>query len=196
MIPTDEALMLAVRDGDLDRLSVLFDRYHARLFEFFRRMNSNRATAEDLVQDVFFRVLKYRQTFRDDNRFVPWVYRIARNARLQHYKKNRVEDSPAQAPTMGESNAPSPAMEFEKEQEASRVRMALARLDDEKRELLVLVWYQEMKYEHIAELLGINVGAVKVRVYRAVRELREILSKTSEKQPCVVKTFKTTLRTI
>lgn len=191
MIPTDEALMLAVRDGDVDKLSVLFDRYHVRLYEFFRRMNSSQSTAEDLVQDVFFRVLKYRQTFRDDNRFVPWVYRIARNARHQHYKKNRTEGSPAKA----ENVAPSPVLGLEKEEEASRLRTALSQLEDEKRELLALVWYQEMKYEHIAELLGVNVGTVRVRIYRALRDLREILSKTSEKQPCVVKTFKTTLRT-
>ena len=67
---TDERLMLAVRDGDVGKLGLLFERHHQTLFSFFCRLTGNRAIAEDLVQDVFFRVLKYRKSFRDDSRFV------------------------------------------------------------------------------------------------------------------------------
>ena len=81
MIVTDEALMRAVREGDLSRLEILFDRYHLMLFGFLIRMTGNRHVAEDLVQEVFLRILKYRATYCDDACFKTWVYRIARNAR-------------------------------------------------------------------------------------------------------------------
>jgi RNA polymerase sigma-70 factor (ECF subfamily) len=61
--------MRAVRGGDVARLGVLFERYHRALFDFLTRMTGDRAAAEDLVQDVFIRVLKYRATFRDDGSF-------------------------------------------------------------------------------------------------------------------------------
>ena len=65
--------MRAVRDGDVSRLGVLFERYHLALFDFLSRMTGNAGVAEDLVQDVFVRVLKYRATFRDEGRFETWI---------------------------------------------------------------------------------------------------------------------------
>src|SRR5215510_13934321 len=88
---TDEAIMLAVRDGDVGKLGLLFERYHRTLFDFFSRMLGNRTAADDLVQDVFFRILKYRKTYRDDSHFTTWMFHIARNARLDHFKKHSAE---------------------------------------------------------------------------------------------------------
>lgn len=90
---TDEQLMRAVRDGDVSRLGVLFERYHLALFDFLSRMTGNAGVAEDLVQDVFVRVLKYRATFRDEGRFETWIYRIARNARVDYFKSRRPSES-------------------------------------------------------------------------------------------------------
>jgi RNA polymerase sigma-70 factor, ECF subfamily len=86
---TDEALMTAVRAGDLAKLGVLFERYHEALFEFLSRMTGDRTAAEDLVQDIFVRILKYRATYRDGGRFETWLYRIARNARAEYFRTRR-----------------------------------------------------------------------------------------------------------
>src|SRR5215469_9163180 len=91
MAETDENLMLAVRGGDVSKLGLLFDRHHRVLFDFFARMTGSRALAEDLVQDVFFRILKYRATFREDSRFKAWMFHIARNARVDYYRKHQTE---------------------------------------------------------------------------------------------------------
>src|SRR6202008_2396734 len=91
MIETDEGLMLAVKNGDVARLGILFDRHHRALFDFFSRMTGSRTAAEDLVQDVFFRILKYRQTFCDESRFRAWMFRIARNARFDYFKRRQSE---------------------------------------------------------------------------------------------------------
>jgi RNA polymerase sigma-70 factor, ECF subfamily len=102
---TDEDLMRAVRAGDLAKLGVLFDRYHAPLFDFLSRMTGNAAAAEDLVQDIFVRILKYRSTYRDDGRFETWLFRIARNARADYFRTR-----PLVEPLAGEAlDRPSPA---------------------------------------------------------------------------------------
>ena len=161
--------------GDLRKLSVLFDRHHAKLYRYYVRMTADPQWSEDLVQEVFFRMLKYRDTYRFESQFSTWMYQIARNAHIDPVRKKKWEtplpegwDGPARA---GES--------LERKQEHELVLRALAKLPPEKREVLVLSRFQGMKYEQIAELLGCEVGAVKVRVFRAVRSLREIFFELS-----------------
>ena len=196
MAETDENLMLAVRQGDVSRLGQLFDRHHRALFDFFVRMTGNRAAADDMVQDVFFRMLKYRATFRDDSRFKAWMFHIARNARIDYYHKHQVdavlEDDGANVP---ESPLPFPGHRLEEEQNRVLLECAMLKLSEEKREVLILSRYQEMKYEQIAELMGCEVGAIKVRVHRAIKDLREFFLKlSSEKLPCNVKKSENNLR--
>ena len=172
--------MRAVRDGDVSRLGVLFERYHLALFDFLSRMTGNAGVAEDLVQDVFVRVLKYRATFRDEGRFETWIYRIARNARVDYFKSRRpsesIEDAALDIPEPGAG----PAEAIQREREMARLRRALLLLRDDKRELIVLARYRAMKHEQIADMLGIEVGAVKVRLHRAVQELRQIFLELPE----------------
>lgn len=181
-------MMRAVREGDLAKLGCLFDRHHRALFDFLTRMTGNRHTAEDLVQEVFLRVLKYRSTYRDDARFDLWMLRIARNARADYLAKQaRLIPLPGDAV---ETPGSEPGLEdhLEQEGEAIRLRAALLKLRADRRELLILARYQEMKHEDIAALLGIHTSAVKVRIHRALKELREIFLRMSEKSPCHVKT--------
>ena len=180
--------MRAVREGDLAKLGSLFDRYHLALFDFLSRMTGNRHTAEDLVQEVFLRILKYRATYRDDARFETWVFRIARNARADYFS-GRETLSPLTEEAMERPDAsPGPEGALEQEHESARLNTALMRLREDRRELIVLARYQGMKYEAIAELLGIDVGAVKVRIHRALKELREIFLQIPEDPTCDVKT--------
>jgi RNA polymerase sigma-70 factor (ECF subfamily) len=180
---TDEDLMLAVRRGDVSRLEPLFDRYYRLLFEYLARTTSNRATAEDLVQDVFVRVLKYRHTFRDDSCFETWVFRIARNARVDYFRSRHFRETALEGAAEQADAAIGAAEQFERDRQAARVRRALLLMRDDQRDLIVLARYRGMKYEAIADLLGVDVGTVKVRMHRAVRELRDIFLGLSEK-PC------------
>lgn len=193
---TDEAVMLAVRDGDVARLSILFDRYHLPLFDFLSRTTGDRTTAEDLVQDVFVRILKYRETYRNHTRFETWVFRIARNARADYFRTRPSTECLAQEHETA-TPGPDPMQQLEREREADRLKQALLQLPEDQRELLVLARYRLMKYERIGELLGIETGAVKVRVHRAMKALREIfLRLTDEDRPCDVKKSGTDLRII
>jgi RNA polymerase sigma-70 factor (ECF subfamily) len=181
--------MLAVRDGDVELFGVLFDRYHQRLYEFFFRLGSTPASSEDLVQEVFLRMLKYRKTFRPDSEFRGWMYRIARTVRIDRFKSQREETPLSAGDTEGAHSPgpPAPDSYIEARERSQLLERALRRLPEDKRELLILARFQELKYEQIASLLDIDVGAVKVRVHRAMTELREIVQKISdERSKCIV----------
>jgi RNA polymerase sigma factor (sigma-70 family) len=196
MTVNDEALMRAVREGDLAKLGSLFDRYHLTLFDFLSRMTGNRHAAEDLVQEVFLRVLKYRTTWRDGSRFETWVFRIARNARADYFSGRDTVGPLTEEAMESPDAAPGPEGQLEQEHESARLQTALMSLREDRRELIVLARYQGMKHEAIAELLGIDVGAVKVRIHRALKELRETFLQLSEEPPCDVKTPPRSLPTI
>src|ERR1043165_5285829 len=84
---SDSELMRQVRDGRTSALATLFDRHHVRLYRYCLRMTGNRAAAEDLVQDVFMKMLKYKATFKDDSEFVPWMFGIGGTACLAQLRR-------------------------------------------------------------------------------------------------------------
>ena len=83
--------MQKVRDGDLAKMAVLFERHHRPLFRYFLRLTGNREFSEDLAQDVFFRMLKYRHSYQDGSPFTPWMYQVARNAHMDGVQKRKGE---------------------------------------------------------------------------------------------------------
>jgi RNA polymerase sigma factor (sigma-70 family) len=169
MTVADEDLMLQVRTGEAEMLGVLFDRYQTPLYNFYTKMTQDRVLSEDLVQDVFLRILRYRQTYRPGTPFRAWIYQIARNARLDAVRKVKPE-----APMLAEPAAPAATDSVQQKQEAQLLQRALMQLPEDKREILILSRFQELKYEEIARMLGCEVGAVKVRVHRALQQLREV----------------------
>ena len=166
----DEQIMLDVRAGNVGRLESLFDRHHRALFRYFMHLSPNRAASEDLVQEVFFRILKYRHTYQPEMSFRAWMYQIGRNAYLDHAGRDRGEVA---LPEKVEFSSPEalPDRQAQTRQEAAMLHRALAELPREKREVLVMSRFLDLKYDEIASVLKCEVGTVKVRVYRALREL-------------------------
>ena len=178
MSTTDNALMAQVSAGELPKLAVLFERHHRALFRYFVSLNRDRELSEDLVQDVFFRMLRYRASYDPGKAFTAWMYGIARRASLDRARERRGEVIGFESLTEGRgepaSAAPGPEERAAKVQNLGLLQRALDLLPTDKREILTLSRFQEMKYEDIAALLNCEVGAVKVRVYRAVRALERI----------------------
>ena len=168
-----------VRDGDLGSMAVLFERHHRPLFNYFVHMNGNREFSEDLVQDVFVRMLKYRQSYQPEKPFTAWMYQIARNAQNDAMQKRKFEVDLGNADV---SMTHGMDEKLKRQQEIELLRRAMARLPVDKRELLVLSRFQNLKYEEIAAILGCEVGAVKVRVYRAVRALGQVFFELSQRR--------------
>jgi RNA polymerase sigma factor (sigma-70 family) len=171
----DEELMSQVRSGVGEMLGVLFDRYQMPLFNFFYKMTGSRTTSEDLVQEVFFRILKYRQSYQQGTPFRAWMYQIARNARVDFFRKQRPEVTwePEMEPAVA------PADSAQQQQETQMLYRALLEMPAEKKEVLILSRFQGLKYEEIAQLLGCEVNTVKTKVHRALQELRELFHQPS-----------------
>lgn len=171
---TDNQLMKEVKDGKVEKLAIIFERHHVALYNFFLRLSGNRSTSEDLVQDVFFRILKYRHTYQGQSKFTLWMYQIARNAHIDYLRK-RKEEFPLEEQWEEAVSRDTRADErLERQQDISLLRQALARLPLRKREVLVLSRFQDLKYQEIAELLGMQIGTVKAHVHRATKELGKI----------------------
>jgi RNA polymerase sigma-70 factor (ECF subfamily) len=157
--------MEEVREGKVERLAILFERHHVMLFNFFLRLTGNRSASEDLVQDVFFRILKYRDTYQSQSKFTVWMYQIARNVHIDHLRKQKPEvplDEQFEEPAVAEP----PAID--------RLSADVDVTPLRKREILLLSRFQEMKYREIAELLGCDIGSIKSTIHRAVKELGKI----------------------
>lgn len=171
---SDEQLMRDVRAGRTGALAVLFERHHGRLYRFCLRMTGHRQASEDLVQDVFMRVLKYRHSFKDGTAFAPWMFRIARNECADHLRRSAADAPPVHGIDRGGEDAPAAEDSAAADEQAQLMRRALLSLPLERREVLVLSRYEFKSYEEIARTLGCSVGAVKLRAYRAIKQLRQV----------------------
>jgi RNA polymerase sigma-70 factor (ECF subfamily) len=173
---TDHVLMLAVRDGELDALGELFERHHGPLFGFLVKYTGDRAAAEDIAQTVFQRMLKYRHTYRDDGSFSAWMYHLARRCSADHFR--RANNAPhATDPADLSAHAddrPHAAHHASTRDDHALLHAALARLDRDDREVLLLARFQELSFAEIAGILECSVGAAKVRAHRALRELKDV----------------------
>ncbi len=171
--------MLRVKAGDLDRMGLLFERYNRQLYGFLFHMTYQREASEDMVQHVFYKMLKYRHTFTGDGEFVAWMYQIARNTIKDEAKKSNKTRSHYDADdwadrigggTLADEN-------LERKQAKAELYKAMAGLSDEHREVLTLSRFQELKHQEVAQILRTTEGAVKVRVHRAMTELKNIFKK-------------------
>jgi RNA polymerase sigma-70 factor (ECF subfamily) len=188
--------MQEVRDGDVAKLGVLFERHHHGVFDFLCRTTGNRAVAEDLTQEVFVRMLKHRSTYRDEGCFATWMFGIARNLRTDHFRKRRPVEPLDEEVRETAARTPGPSRLVEQTEETALLTEALLRLREDRRELIVLARYREMRYEDIADLLGVDTGTIKTRMHRAVKELRDIYIGLTENKPCDAKPPQRTLRII
>jgi RNA polymerase sigma factor (sigma-70 family) len=188
--------MRAVREGDMGRLGLLFERHHAGLFDFFSRTLADRPAAEDLVQEVFIRILKYRRTYRDEGRFQTWMFHIARNVRNDYVRKRRPDQLTADMPEPAAAGADQAAA-AEHAQDMERLRRALLRLPDDRREVVVLARYHGMTHDEIAAVLRVEPGAVRVRLHRALKELRALVETMTngERRSCDANKSSSGLRT-
>ncbi len=179
--PSDEQLMSSVSAGPVHALAEIYDRYERPLMSFFLRHTGQPATAEDLLHEVFLRVLKYRASYDPGRRFRSWIFRIAHNVAIDAGRAMDPRPSLVGVPAgrasihageeAGSTEPRDPLEGIAAEREATRVRCALDRLTDADRRLLLLAKVEEMRYADIGEILECTEGAVKVRVHRALKRL-------------------------
>jgi len=175
--------MLTVKEGNLDGMALLFERHHHPLFKFLFRMTGNHAASEDLLQTVFYRLIRYRHTFSGKGEFRTWMYHVARNVLKDNAKKIKKAGYQYNIVDFEESiaNGESADERVVQQQEMAVLMHALQQLPAEYREALVLSRIECLKYSEIGEVLDISEGAAKIRVYRAIDQLRNIYRKFNTK---------------
>jgi len=173
----DEKIMQRVKDGHLSDLTELFERYNVPLYNFFLKLTMETATSEDLTQNLFYRVIRYRHTFNVANgTFKSWLYQMARNLHADHCKqKQRITEVVKNTGELPEEVADKSGS-YE-EQDYERLNLALKGLGPVDRELIVLSRYEGLKYAEIAKMKNVSLGSIKVQVHRALKELRELYFK-------------------
>lgn len=139
-------------------------------------MNGNASVSEDLVQNVFVRMLKYKHTFTGEGSFTAWMFRTARNVNYDHYKKYKKEAYQAELSSVAYKLEDESALDtkMDKNEEVVQLGRAMSQLSAEKREVLILSKYKGIKFSEIGEILGCSEGAAKVKAHRALNDLRNI----------------------
>lgn len=173
----DNDLMEKVQNGDFRCMGLLFDRHHQGLFGFFYRMTNNPAQSEDMVQSVFYRLLKYRNTFRNEGKFIYWMYAVARNVLKDWYRKN---DPMKQAQDLADlevtfTDGMNKEEHIQLTERKQLLEKALQKLVPEQREAIILSRFRGFKYKEIAEIANVSENAIKARIRRGLLELQNIL---------------------
>lgn len=171
---SDEKIMLQVREGQLSELTELFERYHVPLYNFFLRLTQDKALSEDLTQNLFYRVLRYRLSFEPaSGSFRSWVYGMARNIYSDHLRQEQRVPRGVSGASEGLELVAGQDVRYTEDQ-FERLDAAMAKLSSDQREILVLSRYQGLKYDEISRIKELSVPAIKVQVYRALRKLRDL----------------------
>ncbi len=178
----ETALIDCIVSGQTSKFEILVGNYQQRIYTTMFGMLGNRQDAEDVTQEAFVTAFRKLDKFERRASFYTWLHRIAFNAAidLQRRKKRTrnqfvsVEMIDTTEPTDQKSDSPA-AIVITKET-VSQVQLALSRLDEERRNIIVLRDLQGIDYAEIATMLEIPVGTVRSRLHRARIELREILN--------------------
>ena len=180
--------MLAYQAGDESAFDRLVVAYSPQVFALLTRFLGLRANREDLVQDVFLRVVRARDRYEPTARFSTWLYRIVFHLSINETQRAggrelQAHDGPAGEERsgdpfddVGDERASQPSEGLERDDVVRAVRAAIARLPENQRMALILAKYDEMPYVEIADVLGSSEKAVKSLVHRARETLRDTLA--------------------
>ena len=158
--------------GEIDAFETLVRQFQGEVYAWIVRIVRDPGIAEDLTVETLWRIYRARHRFRPDGNFGAWARRIATNIALDHLRSKRPEQNfvaePAREPE------PDPVLQRETRE---KIRQAFRRLPVKLQVAAMLALVEGQTYNEIAEALGTSAGAVKVRVFRAVRILRQQLSR-------------------
>ncbi|MCB0601064.1 MAG: RNA polymerase sigma factor [Saprospiraceae bacterium] len=172
---TDEQIMMQVKEGGIRQLALLFERYQNPVYRYFLQTVQDQSLSEDLTQNVFERIIKYRNSFREESVFKSWIFSIARNVRYDHYRGLRITDDLGSVSEDEADHSPEDLMV--QIEDSNKLHRALNHLDPEYREVLMLTRFEELKYKEVAVMLNCTEGTVKSKVHRAIQKLKHLYLK-------------------
>jgi len=190
---SDEQLLLGYRErGDRRAFEELVHRYERELFSYLRRYLGNAEMAEDAFQQTFLQVHLKCGQYEEGRKVRPWLYTVATNQAIDAQRRNRRhrmvsldrrhsmdgsdDDDGGTLMNLLDSQDTDPVEQFSLEEDSQAVRDAIDQLPEPLRRVVLLVYFQGLKYREAAEVLSIPVGTVKSRLHTAVARLNETLT--------------------
>ena len=185
---SDRELMLAFKEGDSEAFVALYDRYTRPLINFFYKMCYDRALAEDLTQETFLRLLRFRTRYRPEATFRTFIYTVARNLWIDRHRSKkaapktisaelRVQEDGATIGDLVPGREQGVVKRLADKEAADLVRTAVEDLPEGQRMVFLLAEAQGLKYREISEILKIPIGTVKSRMNAAISRLRGLLGR-------------------
>lgn len=174
----DELLVIRCQQRDVAAWDELVQRWSDRLFYYLRRLIDDEQDATNALQDVWLHAIRGIPSLKDGSRLAPWLYTIARRTAMTHYRQSysQLEESGPEVIANEFDDAPDQEIHLEN---AELVHFGLRQLGLPEREVLTLFFLEDLTIKEIAELLGIPVGTVKSRLFKARQDLRSILERES-----------------
>jgi len=203
MAEPSAALVQRAQAGDREAVSELVQSQQTYVYSIAMSLMHNQADAADMTQEAFIRLLRSLGTYRGETKFTTWLYRLVTNICLDGLRRRGrpVESLDEQgsgqagdsAQTSGERLADSdrwtqPEERLELRESASEVREALASLPATQRLALTLHYFEDLRYEDIAETMGLPLNTVKSHIRRGKERLAQVLTNPVEEQPCAART--------
>jgi RNA polymerase sigma-70 factor, ECF subfamily len=172
---TDEVLIARCQQGDEQAFRDLVDRYKNLVFGVVARSGAEPGRVEDLAQEVFLRVHRGLPYFRGDAKLTTWIYRIMLNLLSQEAERRRGSREVTLDPGIPAHEPRTPDRAMSDLELRDRLGKALARLPANYRLLVAAHYLHDVKYEELAEALGLPIGTVKTHLHRAKKHLRALL---------------------
>jgi len=182
--PTDAELVAAVLKGEQELFSDLVQRYQGRLVNYLFRLLRSTQEAEDLAQEVFFKLYQALDRFNPQYKFSTWLFRIAQNAAIDRIRKRRLQLVSMDRQGSGDEDLgtwefaspdPGPYRDLRNLERGEAIQQAIDSLPWDYRELIVLRHYGELSYDEIAKLKDMPLGTVKNKLFRGRQMMKENL---------------------
>jgi RNA polymerase sigma-70 factor, ECF subfamily len=174
-----ENIVIRCKSGDREAFEELFDLYQPRLKYYIRRLNNSDSDIDDILQDIWVTVFRKIRGLKDAQSFTIWLYRIARNEVFGRFRNSeKFVDLPQENnhPQCSDNNG-----EFNAE-DAERLHKALINIQPYHREVLTLLFIEQMSYQGISEVVGCSIGTVRSRIFYAKESLRKEMSRLNGQQ--------------
>ncbi|NMM40025.1 sigma-70 family RNA polymerase sigma factor [Pseudoalteromonas arctica] len=178
----DEQLMLSYGQGDVQAFSQLYLRHKNSLYRYFLRQCASPQVAEELYQEVWNKLIKARSKYQVSAKFTTWLYRIAHNELIDHYRRTATQNKWLESDNqdieiaeVADHNNQSDSKKFELEQQATQLKACLAQLPREQKEAFLLKHEADLTLKEIAELVVETTENIKSRIRYAVAKLKQCI---------------------
>ncbi len=180
----DTELMIAASRGDKAAFGRLYQRTYPQVFTYICRMLQNSRAAEDLLQEVYMKLWRNAESFKPRAKVITWLYRLATSIVVEHVRAQRPDrgttvDADDLAASMLDHHEPAPDERMNEDDFRTRLEAALHQLKPNQRAVVLLFQTQQLSYEEIAEILGLNTKIVKSLLNRARERIRTELNRAS-----------------